>query len=118
MDNLLKILRSFLEGGEDKAFTENFVDLLKEKVIPNLETMTEAGIKFERRRVILPPPWESIYEGLRQIGFFKVFLPVEYGGSRTSEENIYFIMELLGYTCPSLGVIFVAHSRAVDLILA
>jgi alkylation response protein AidB-like acyl-CoA dehydrogenase len=44
-------------------------------------------------------------------------VPVEYGGRRTSEENIYFIMELLGYTCPSLGIIFVAHSRAIDLIL-
>jgi len=117
LDNLLKILRSFLEGGEDKAFTENFIGLLKEKVMPNLSTMYEAGIKFEKKRVILPPPWESIYEGLRQIDFFKLFVPVEYGGSRASEENIYFIMELLGYTCPSLGVIFVAHSRAVDLIL-
>lgn len=27
-------------------------------------------------------------------------------------------MELLGYTCPSFGIIFVAHSRAVDLILS
>ncbi len=118
MDNLIKLLRSFLEGGEDRAFTENFVDLLKERVMPNLETMTEAGIKIENNRIILPPPWESIYEGLKEIDFFKVFVPVEYGGSRTSEEKIYFIMELLGYTCPSLGVIFVAHSRAVDLILA
>jgi alkylation response protein AidB-like acyl-CoA dehydrogenase len=115
---LIKILRSFLEGGEDNAFTGNFIDLLKEKVMPNLSTMYEAGIKFENKRVILPSPWESIYEGLRQIDFFKLFIPFEYGGSRTSEENIYFIMELLGYTCPSLGVIFVAHSRAVDLILA
>ena len=118
MDNLIKILRSFLGGGEDKAFTENFIDLLKERVMPNLQAMYEVGIKFENDTVIFPPPWESIYEGLRQIGFFRVFVPVEYGGSRTSEENIYFIMELLGYTCPSLGVIFVAHSRAVDLVLA
>ena len=118
LDNLIKILRSFLGGGEDKAFTENFIDLLKERVMPNLQAMYEVGIKFENDTVIFPPPWESIYEGLRQIGFFRVFVPVEYGGSRTSEENIYFIMELLGYTCPSLGVIFVAHSRAVDLVLA
>jgi butyryl-CoA dehydrogenase len=118
LDNLIKILRSFLEGGEDRAFTENFVDLLKERVMPNLEAMTEAGIQIENNRIILPPPWKSIYEGLKEIDFFKVFVPVEYGGSRTSEEKIYFIMELLGYTCPSLGVIFVAHSRAVDLILA
>ena len=118
MDNLLKILRSFLEGGEDKAFTANFIDLLKKRVMPNLQTMYEAGVTFEKGKVILPRPWESIYEGLRKIGFFEVFIPAEYGGSKTSEENIYFIMELLGYTCPSLGIIFVAHSRAVDLILA
>ncbi|UCD72285.1 MAG: acyl-CoA dehydrogenase family protein [Syntrophobacterales bacterium] len=118
MDNLIKILRSFLEGGEDKALTENFIDLLRERVMPNLETMYEGGIKFENKRLIFPSPWESIYEGLRQIGFFSLFVPVEYGGSLTSEENIYFIMELLGYTCPSLGIIFVAHGRAVDLILA
>ena len=118
MDNFIKILRSFHEGGEDKAFTKNFVGLLKERVIPGLVTMYEVGIKFKNDRVIFPTLWRTIYEGLKQIGFFKLFVPVEYGGSMTSEENIYFIMELLGYTCPSLGVIFVAHSRAIDLILA
>jgi alkylation response protein AidB-like acyl-CoA dehydrogenase len=118
VDQFIKILRSFHEGGEDKTFTENFISLLKHQVMPGLVTMCEAGVRFEKNRVILPPPWESIYEGLKQIGFFRVFVPVKYGGNRISEEYIYFIMELLGYTCPSLGVIFVAHSRAVDLILA
>jgi alkylation response protein AidB-like acyl-CoA dehydrogenase len=117
LDNFIKILRSFHEGGEDKAFTENFVALLKERVMPGLVTMYEAGIKFKNNRVIFPPPWKSIYEGLKRIGFFKLFVPLEYGGSMASEENIYFIMELLGYTCPSLGIVFVAHSRAIDLIL-
>ncbi len=117
MDNFIKILRSFHEGGEDKAFTENFIDLLKERVMPGLLPMYEGGIKFRNNKVILPSPWKSIYDGLKQMGFFNVFVPVEYGGSRTSEENIYFIMELLGYTCPSLGIMFVAHSRAIDLIL-
>ncbi len=118
MDNFINILRSFHEGGEDKGFTEDFIDLLKDLVMPNLQAMYEVGVRFKRNKIILPPPWESIYEGLRQIGFFKLFIPIEYGGNRTSEESIYFIMELLGYTCPSLGIIFVAHSRAVDLILA
>jgi alkylation response protein AidB-like acyl-CoA dehydrogenase len=117
VDNFIKILRSFHEGGEDKAFTENFIDLLKERVMPGLLPMYEGGIKFRNNKVILPSPWKSIYDGLKQMGFFNVFVPVEYGGTRTSEENIYFIMELLGYTCPSLGIMFVAHSRAIDLIL-
>jgi len=84
----------------------------------NVQRMSELGLKFQNNKVSFPPPWESIYASLKEIGFFKRFVPVDYGGSGTTEENIYFIMELLGYTCPSLGIIFVAHSRAVDLILA
>ena len=60
MDNFIKILRSFHEGGEDKAFTENFIDLLKERVMPGLLPMYEGGIKFKNNRVILPSPWKSI----------------------------------------------------------
>ena len=118
MDNLIRILRSFGEGEEDKTFTDSFVDLLKNRVMTNVERMYEVGLKFQNSRVIFPPPWDSIYTGLKEIGFFKRFIPVDYGGSGASEESIYFIMELLGYTCPSLGIIFVAHGRAVDVILA
>ena len=118
MDNLIRILRSFSEGEEDKAFTENFVDILKGKVMTDVQRMYERGLTFRDNKVVFPPPWESIYTSLKEIGFFKRFIPVNFGGNRTNEENIYFIMELLGYTCPSLGIIFVAHSRAIDLILA
>ncbi|UCF73090.1 MAG: acyl-CoA dehydrogenase family protein [Deltaproteobacteria bacterium] len=118
MDNLIRILRSFSEGEEDRTFTDNFVDLLKDKVMTSVEGMYEFGLKFQNNKAIFPPPWESIYASLKEIGFFKRFVPVDYGGTGASEENIYFIMELLGYTCPSLGIIFVAHGRAVDLILA
>jgi len=118
LDNLIRTLRSFSEGEEDKTFTENFVDILKAKVMSDVQRMYELGLIFKDNKVIFPPPWESIYASLKEIGFFKRFIPVNYGGNRTNEENIYFIMELLGYTCPSLGIIFVAHSRAIDLILA
>jgi len=118
LDNLIRILRSFSEGEEDKTFTENFVDILKDKVMTDVQRMYELGLIFKDNKVVFPPPWESIYASLKEIGFFKRFIPVNYGGNRTNEENIYFIMELLGYTCPSLGIIFVAHSRAIDLILA
>jgi len=118
LDNLIRILRSFSEGDEDKTFTDNLIDVLKDKVMTNVQRMYELGLKFQNNKVSFPPPWESIYASLKEIGFFNRFVPVNYGGSGTTEENIYFIMELLGYTCPSLGIIFVAHSRAVDLILA
>lgn len=118
MDNLIRILRSFSEGEEDTTFNENFIELLKDKVMTNVQDMYERGLKMQNDKVIFPPSWEPIYSNLKEIGFFKRFVPVEYAGTRTTEENTYFIMELLGYTCPSLGIIFVAHSRAVDLILA
>jgi butyryl-CoA dehydrogenase len=118
MDNLIRILRSFSEGEQDKKFIEDFVSLLKDEVMNNAQTMYEAGLKFKNSEVSFPPPWDSIYAGLKEIGLFKRFVPVGYGGRRVSEESIYFIMELFGYTCPSLGIMFVAHSRAVDIILA
>jgi len=118
LDNLIRILRSFSEGEEDKTFTDSFIDVLKDKVMTNVQRMYELGLKFQNNKVTFPHPWESIYASLREIGFFERFVPVGYGGNKTSEENIYFIMELLGYTCPSLGIIFVAHSRAVDVILS
>ena len=118
MDHLIKILRSFGEEEEDKAFLESFVELLKYQVMGNVQSMYSAGLGFRNGKVVFPPPWESIYSELIEIGLFKRFVPVEYGGGSTSEESIYTIMELLGYSCPSLGIIFVAHSRAVDLICA
>jgi butyryl-CoA dehydrogenase len=118
LDNLIRILRSFTEGEEDKKFIEDFVALLKDKVMNNVQTMYEVGLEFKNGRVVFPPHWDAIYASLKEIGFFKHFVPVAYGGRGAGEESIYFIMELFGYTCPSLGIMFVAHSRAVDLILA
>jgi len=118
VDHLIKILRSFSEQEDDRAFLDRFVELLRYEVMPSVQSMYAAGLGFDNGKVIFPPPWESIYSELVEVGLFKRFVPIEYGGGSTSEENIYTIMELLGYTCPSLGIIFVAHSRAVDLISA
>lgn len=118
MDHLIKILRSFSEQEEDRAFLDRFVELLKYKVMASVQSMYEAGLGFQNGKVVFPPPWESIYSELVGVGLFKRFVPIEYGGGSTSEESIYTLMELLGYACPSLGIIFVAHSRAVDLISA
>jgi hypothetical protein len=47
LDNLIRIPRSFSEGEQDKKFIENFVALLKDKVMNNVQTMYEAGLKFQ-----------------------------------------------------------------------
>ncbi|MBW2005431.1 MAG: hypothetical protein JRI72_12680 [Deltaproteobacteria bacterium] len=52
MDNLIRILRSFSEGEEDKAFTENFVDILKGKVMTDVQRMYERGLTFRDNKVV------------------------------------------------------------------
>jgi len=47
LDNLIRILRSFSEGEQDKKFIESFVALLKDEVMNNVQTMYEAGLKFQ-----------------------------------------------------------------------
>jgi len=118
VDNLIRTLRSFTEGEEDKKFLEDLIAILRDTVMTNVQGMYEHGLRFQDNKILFPPPWESILSSLKQIGLFRRFVPLEYGGSKSTEENIYFIMELLGYTCPSLGIIFVAHSRAIDLIFS
>jgi alkylation response protein AidB-like acyl-CoA dehydrogenase len=117
MKYLLRLLRSFHEKEEDKIQIDRFVSMLNERVIPEYVSLSEAGVKIEKNRAVFPKPWKAINEGLREIGFFKCFVPTEYGGVETSEESLYSYMELLGYSCPSFGIMFVAHGRAVDMIL-
>lgn len=117
MEYLLKLLRSFHEKVEDKIQIDRFVTLLNEQVIPQYVRLSEAGVKIEDNRAIFPEPWGTVHDGLKEVGFFKSFIPPEYGGVRISEESVYSYMELLGYSCPSLGIMFVAHGRAVDMIL-
>jgi butyryl-CoA dehydrogenase len=117
MKYLLKLLRSFHEREEDKIGVDRFVALLNERVIPKYVALSELGVRIENNRAVFPEAWKMINEGLKEIGFFRCFIPPEYGGMKTSEESLYSYMELLGYSCPSLGIMFVAHGRAVDMIL-
>jgi alkylation response protein AidB-like acyl-CoA dehydrogenase len=117
MEYLLKLLRSFHEKEEDKTQIDRFVTLLTDRVIPQYVSMNETGVRIRGNRATFPKAWRMIYSGLKEIGFFRCFIPPEYGGLRTSEESLYSYMELLGYSCPSLGIMFVAHGRAVDMVL-
>jgi alkylation response protein AidB-like acyl-CoA dehydrogenase len=116
--HLVTLLRSFHESEEDRIQLDPFVNLLQDRVISQYVSLDEAGVRIENNRAVFPEPWMGIYEGLKEVGLFKCFVPPEYGGVRTSEENLYSFMELLGYSCPSIGIMFVAQGRAVDMILA
>lgn len=61
---------------------------------------------------------EPNYISFERGTFFELFVPSEYGGQKSSEQEIYFMMELLGYASPGLGIIFVSHGRAIDVVLA
>ena len=53
MDHLIKILRSFSEQEEDRAFLERFVELLKYRVMGSVQSMYAAGLGFQNGKVIL-----------------------------------------------------------------
>ncbi|MGQ9648457.1 MAG: acyl-CoA dehydrogenase family protein [Thermodesulfobacteriota bacterium] len=113
MDNLVKILNSFNPGWKERKYVDRFISILKEMVIPSY-SLLEARI--ENNRAVFPEEWSRIVSALKEAQFFKLFIPVEYGGQKTSEQEIYFAMELLGYASAGLGIIFVSHGRAIDLI--
>lgn len=117
MEYLLKLLRSFHEKEEDRIQVDRFVALLNDRVIPQYVPLSEEGVKIVDNRAVFPEAWKPISEGLKEVGFFRCFIPPEYGGLKTSEEGLYSYMEILGSSCPSLGIMFVAHGRAVDMIL-
>jgi alkylation response protein AidB-like acyl-CoA dehydrogenase len=116
--HLVQLLRSFHEDEEGKMQIDRFVTLLSERVIPEYVSLNERGVRIEGNEAIFPEAWTPIYEGLKEVGLFRSFVPSEYGGIRTSEESLYAFMELLGYSCPSIGIMFVAQGRTIDMILA
>ncbi|MBM4305967.1 MAG: acyl-CoA dehydrogenase [Deltaproteobacteria bacterium] len=115
MDNLVKILNSFHPGWKERKYVDSFITILKEMVIP---TYSFLDAKIENNRAVFPEEWSRILSALKEALFFKLFVPVEYGGQKSSEQEIYFMMELLGYASPGLGIIFVSHGRAIDVILS
>lgn len=115
MDNLVNILDSFHPGWREKKYVTRFIALLKELILP---TYSFLETRIENRQAVFPEEWDRILSALKEAHFFKLFVPTEYGGERTSEQEIYFMMELLGYASPGLGIIFVSHGRAVDIILS
>ncbi len=114
MENLVKMLDSFQPGWRKKKTIDQFITILKEMVIP---TYPFLEARIENNQAVFPDIWNQIISGLKETQFFRLFIPEEYGGQKSSEQEIYFMMELLGYASPGLGVIFVSHGRAVDLIL-
>jgi len=114
MDNLLNILGLFNPDWKGKKWVNDFVSIIKEMVIPSYSFL-EA--KIENNKALLPGEWSQIVTALKDAGVFELFVPPEYGSQKVSPEDIYFMMELLGYASPGMGVIFVSHGRAVDIIL-
>ncbi|OGP91400.1 MAG: hypothetical protein A2156_12145 [Deltaproteobacteria bacterium RBG_16_48_10] len=115
MDNLISILDSFHPGWRERKYVGSFIAILKELVIP---TYSYLNTRIENNKAIFPEEWDQIISALKGAHFFKLFVPTEYGGQKSSEQEVYFMMELLGYASPGLGIIFVSHGRAIDVVLS
>ena len=105
MDNLVDILDSFQPGWRKKEYVDNFIATLKDRVIPAYSFMDS---KIENGRAVFPKEWDQVVSALKEVHFFELFVPPEYGGQKTSEEDVYFVMELLGYSSPGMGI-FLCH---------
>lgn len=114
MDNLVNLLDSFHPGWRERKDVSTFITILKELIIP---TYPFLDTRIENNRAIFPKEWNQIVTSLKESNFFKLFVPPEYGGQKSSEQEISFMMELLGYASPGLGIIFVSHGRAIDVVL-
>jgi len=114
MEDLVNILDSFQPGWKRKKYVSEFITILKELIIPSYQKL---DVRIENNRASFPPEWDQILSALKQARFFQLFIHPEYGGQEISEQDIYLIMELLGYASPSLGIIFTSHGRAIDIVL-
>jgi len=114
MDNLVSVLDSFHNGWGKKAYVKDLMAILKDLVIPTYPSMR---VKIKDNKASFSDGWEEILSALKASGIFDLFVPSEYGGKKASEQDIYLMMELFGYASPGIGVMFVSHGRAVDIIL-
>ena len=114
MKNLVNILDSFQPGWKERKYVTRFITILNELIIPSYSFL---DARIEDNKALFPKEWSQIILALKEAGFFELFVPPEYGGQKSSEQEIYFIMELLGYASPGLGIIFVSHGRAIDVVL-
>ncbi len=114
MDNLVSILDSYHAGWSKRKYLRGFIEILRDLVIPSYSFL---NARIENNRAAFSEEWDRILSALKGARVFQLFIPPEYGGRKASEEDIYFLMELLGYASPGMGIIFVSHGRAVDVIL-
>jgi len=113
MDTLLNILDSCRAGWKEKKYVKDFIAILREKVIPSYPLLES---KIENHKAVFPKEWDQLISALKEANIFEQFVPLEYGGRKTSELDIYCLMELLGYASPGIGIIFVSHGRAIDIV--
>ncbi|MEW6186794.1 MAG: acyl-CoA dehydrogenase family protein [Thermodesulfobacteriota bacterium] len=113
MDALLNILDSYRNGWKEKKFVKEFISILKEIVIPSYPILFS---KIENQQAVFPKEWEGLISALKRARIFEQFIPAQYGGQKISEMDIYCLMELMGYASPGLGIIFVSHGRAIDIV--
>ena len=114
MEMLIDILDSFQSGWKKSEYLGDLVAILNDMVIPSYAVL---DAKIQNNNAVMSKEWADIISAMKDAGILKLFIPPEHGGRKASEHEIYFLMELFGYSSPGMGVIFVSHGRAVDVVL-
>jgi alkylation response protein AidB-like acyl-CoA dehydrogenase len=114
MKMLIDILDSFQSGWKKSEYLGDLVAILNDMVIPSYALL---DAKIQNNSAVMSKEWSDIISAMKDAGILKLFIPPEHGGRKASEHEIYFLMELFGYSSPGMGVIFVSHGRAVDVVL-
>ena len=114
MEMLIDILDSFQSGWKKSEYLGDLVAILNDMVIPSYAVLDAT---IQDNNAVMSKEWADIISAMKDAGILKLFIPPEHGGRKASEHEIYFLMELFGYSSPGMGVIFVSHGRAVDVVL-
>jgi alkylation response protein AidB-like acyl-CoA dehydrogenase len=113
VDNLLSILDSFNPGWKETRWVRDFLPVLEERIVPTYGALES---RIEGNKALFSPEWDRILSGFREARVLERFVPPQYGGQKSSESDIYCLMELLGYASPAIGIILVSHGRAIDIV--
>jgi alkylation response protein AidB-like acyl-CoA dehydrogenase len=114
MEHLVSILDSFQSSWKEKPYGDRFIEILRELVIP---TYSSLEAKIDNNTATFPREWDQVISALKDAHIFECFVPRDHGGRKSSEVDLYYLMELFGFASPGLGIIFVSHGRATDIVL-
>ena len=113
MEYLISALDSFQPGWREKGYVEQFISIAKEIIIPSYPFL---DARIENNKALFAKEWDQIVAALKEAHVFELFSPPEYGGKEASEQELYLMMELMGFASPGLGIPFLIRRKKVSIV--